>query len=466
MNAYYFLFAVLISFIFIIGIQRPIEASFDNYLDYTNYNNKFAIKYPHDWMIEDIEYTCSDFPSTKNVLTMFPYRNENKDKMFFFIDNLKNNNNIVLNDYAFKRLNFFKDFGNILQFETNSKLGNNTAYSLNLEYNPNISNIENSTNNSSTIIGEIGTLLDSKVYRITYTIEKMQYNNFKHMLEQIKNSFITTNIPDSQQNNETFSSWNSYNLKNKNNKYSINYDINGLGNSLIEIKPLISQADLLFKVQAPNDGSLVVEIPRKLFDSKLQNNTDYKFHISTDNKPNTPYEEISNNSSYRTLKIEIDDEDRIILIGGSKIDTGRTATINCNDLVFPPIISQDNEEKIINETTNKSNVFKKSIPLEFEGENYTIDVSTINNDIMIKNIEMLNVDTLLMDINSTSTGILEITIPRQLLDSKENGQDVPFSAVDNTVDIAFFPNEVKTNSQSRTLSIPYTNETTFIMINS
>ncbi len=52
-----------------------------------------------------------------------------------------------------------------------------------------------------------------------------------------------------------------------------------------------------------------------------------------------------------------------------------------------------------------------------------------------------------------------MTIPRKLLDSKENGQDVPFNAVNRT----FFP-EVNTSSQSRTLSIPFTDETTFIMI--
>ncbi len=82
---------------------------------------------------------------------------------------------------------------------------------------------------------------------------------------------------------------------------------------------------------------------------------------------------------------------------------------------------------------------------------------------MIKNLEMLNVDTLLMDIDLSSTGILEVTVPRKLLDSKENGQDVPFNAVDNTVDRTFFP-EVNITSQSRTLSIPFTNETNFIMI--
>ena len=72
---------------------------------------------------------------------------------------------------------------------------------------------------------------------------------------------------------------------------------------------------------------------------------------------------------------------------------------------------------------------------------------------------MLNVDTLLMDIDSSYSGILEMTIPRKLLDSKENGQDVPFNAVNRT----FFP-EVNITHQSRTLLIPFTNETTFIMI--
>ena len=102
---------------------------------------------------------------------------------------------------------------------------------------------------------------------------------------------------------------------------------------------------LLLKIDAPNDGSLLLEIPRKLLDSELQNKTDYKFHISTDNKPNTPYEEISSNSNYRTLKIEINDEDRIVLIGGNKFDSGRITTINCSELIFPPITIEEKKMK-------------------------------------------------------------------------------------------------------------------------
>ena len=167
----------------------------------------------------------------------------------------------------------------------------------------------------------------------------------------------------------------------------------------------------------------------KTLDSKLQNKTDYKFHISTDNKPNTPYEEISSNSNYRTLKIEINDEDRIIIIGGKKFDSRRITTINCSELIFPPITIEEkkNEEKAADEIPNISKDFRNSLSLEFEGQNYTRDTYSINKGIIIKNLEMLNVDTLLMDIDSSSTGILEMTVPRKLLDSKENGQDVPFS---------------------------------------
>ena len=103
---------------------------------------------------------------------------------------------------------------------------------------------------------------------------------------------------------------------------------------------------------------------------------------------------------------------------------------------------------------------RNSFSLEFEGQNYTIDTYSINKEIIIKNLEMLNIDTLLMDIDSSYSGILEMTIPRKLLDSKENGQDVPFNAVNRT----FFPEEVNTSSQSRTLSIPFIDETTFRMI--
>jgi hypothetical protein len=470
MNNYHFFFAIIIVFILYVGIQKSIEDSSHNYVNYTNYNNGFTLKHPTDWLINDMEYTCSDFPSTKNVITLSSeeYGDKNtNNKILLFIENLKKNaSNFMLNEYAIGRLNFYKNFGNIIQFDTNSKLGNETAYTVVLEYNPNTSSIDRNTNSSSTIIGEIGTLLDSKIYRIIYILEKIQNDNFQPILDQIINSFTTINITDNQKNNETPFSWNSYSLKNGNNKYSINYDMKGLGNRLLEIKPLIGQAALLFNVHAPNDGSLLVEIPRKLLDSKLQNDTDYKFHITNDNKPNTPYEEIKSDSNDRILKIEIDDEDRIILIEGSQIDIGTSHVIKCSNIIFPIITITDNktEENTVNEITNKFEGFKSIVPLKLEGKNYTIDINSTTKNITIKNLEMLNVDTLLMDIDSSSTGMLEVTVPRKLLDAKENGQDVPFNAIDNTVDRAFFPEEVKTTSQDRTLSIPFSNETTFIMI--
>ena len=466
MNNYLFFFAIISIFFLYIGIQKPAEVLSDNYLNYVNYNNEFTMKYPADWSIDDTEYACSDFSSTKNILTISSDRKEDaKNKILFFIEDIKNNiSNFALNEYAFQRLNFYKDFGNIIQFDTNSKLGNNTAYTVVLEYNPNTSSLDVNTNNSSTIIGEIGALLDSKIYRISYITEKLQKDDFLQVLNQIVNSFRTS-IVDNGKNNTTPFSWDSYILKNGNNKYSVNYDMSGLSNSLITIKPLYGQG-LLLKMDAPNDGYLLLEIPRKLLDSKLQNKTDYKFYISTDNKPNTPYEEISSNSNYRTLKIEINDEDRIIIIGGNKFESGRITTINCSELIFPPITIEEkkDEEKAADEIPNISKGLRNSFSLESEGQNYTIDTYSINKGIDIKNLEMLNVDTLLMDIDSSSTGILEITVPRKLLDAKENGQDVPFSAVDNAVNRTLFPEEVNITNQSRTLSIPFTNETTFIMI--
>ena len=466
MNIYLFFFAIINIFFLYIGIQKSVEDSSDNYIDYTNYNNGFTIKYPTDWLINDMEYACSDFPSTKNILTIssdgYGAKNTN-NKILLFIDNLqKNVSNFMLNEYAIGRLNFYKNFGNIIQFDINSKFGNNSAYTVVLEQNPKTSILDNTTN-SPIIIGEIGTLLDSKIYRISYIIEKLQKDDFLQVLNHIVNSFRTT-IVDNQKNDTTPFSWDSYILKNGNNKYSINYDMSGLSNSLIAIKPLYGQG-LLLKIDAPNDGSLLLEIPRKLLDSVFQNKTEYKFQISTDNKPNTPYKEISSNSNYRTLKIEINDEDRIVIIGGNKFDSGRITTINCSDLIFPPLTIEEkkNEEKTASEIPNISKGFRNSFSLESEGQNYTIDISN-DKDITIKNLEMLNVDTLLMDIDSSSTGILEITVPRKLLDAKENGQDVPFSAVDNAVNRTFFPEEVNITNQSRTLSIPFTDETTFIMI--
>ena len=58
---------------------------------------------------------------------------------------------------------------------------------------------------------------------------------------------------------------------------------------------------------------------------------------------------------------------------------------------------------------------------------------------------------------------LQISIPRELLDSTENGKDIPFDVFINTY-YNIIPDEIKTNNQSRTLSINITEETNVITI--
>ena len=464
-----YIFVAIGIFVFFVIVQKSIEVSSDNLLNYTNDNNGFTIKYPIEWSIYDTEYACSDSP-TKSILTIFPDRNDVKNtvnKILLFIDDFsKKGNNFIFNEYAFERLNFYKDFGNIIQFDTNLKLANKTAYTIVLEQIQKPLERDHQAN-SSILIGEIGSLVDSKVYRITYIVEQTQKDNFLPFLKEIINSF-KTNITDNQKDNKIFSFGDSFKLKNGNNKYSINYNMSGLSNSLIAIKSLFGQG-LLLKIYAPNDGSLLLEIPRKLLDSKLQNKTDYKFFISTDNKPNTPYEEISNNSNYRTLKIEINDDDRIIIIAGNKFDSGRTITINCMDIIFPPITIEEKkyEQKPLL-TKNNSNGFRALFPLEVDGKNYTIETYSTNNKTNIKKIDFnsyagVELDRLSIHIDSPTSERLQISIPRELLDSTENGKDIPFDVSMNTF-YNITPDEIKTNNQSRTLSIPITQETNVITI--
>jgi hypothetical protein len=217
----------------------------------------------------------------------------------------------------------------------------------------------------------------------------------------------------------------------------------------------------------------------------MQNNTDYKFHITTDNKPNTSYEEINSNSNHRTLKIEVNDDDRIILIGGSKIDTGRTAIINCSDIIFSSIIlnekenegksvenniaptitkeEKENQQSVVNKTINKPEDFRDFFPLKVNGKNYTIETNSTNKN-PVKEITFYNNAYVNQNVEvDRLNGKLQIKIPRELFDSTEDEKDIPFEVfVDKFATIT--PDEVETNSQSRTISIPITNETNTITI--
>ena len=68
-------------------------------------------------------------------------------------------------------------------------------------------------------------------------------------------------------------------IKVANTNFTINYNITGGGNKLLDANQEVKTKSLVLSLGTINDGTLIVGIPRALIDAKLDNNQDEKFFV-------------------------------------------------------------------------------------------------------------------------------------------------------------------------------------------
>ena len=74
----------------------------------------------------------------------------------------------------------------------------------------------------------------------------------------------------------------------------------------------------MINIASSEDGTLTIELPRNVIDSKAQGNTDEDYAVFIDNQPKA-FEEITNNNEVRTLQIGFDKGAEKIEIAGTHI---------------------------------------------------------------------------------------------------------------------------------------------------
>jgi hypothetical protein len=84
----------------------------------------------------------------------------------------------------------------------------------------------------------------------------------------------------------------------------------------------------LINVASREDGTLTIELPRNVIDSKAQGNTDEDYAVFVDDQSKS-FEEITNNNEVRTIEIGFDNGAEKIEIAGTNIipEFGPIATI-------------------------------------------------------------------------------------------------------------------------------------------
>jgi hypothetical protein len=110
-----------------------------------------------------------------------------------------------------------------------------------------------------------------------------------------------------------------YNLKIDSKKtIPIEYQISGNGNKLNSITVQKDNTTLLTSISSQSDGKLIVELPRKIIDSKKQGNKDTDYAVFQDGQ-DAAADEIKNNNQVRTLAISFDKGTQEIEIIGTQI---------------------------------------------------------------------------------------------------------------------------------------------------
>ena len=92
------------------------------------------------------------------------------------------------------------------------------------------------------------------------------------------------------------------------------------------------------------------------------------------------------------------------------------------------------------------------IPITIQGQTYNATYQITNGKVLAI-IPNTDAKSLAIRIQPSGSGTISITLPRSLIDSKNNGQDSQFVVQTDGVSTTF--NETRTDSNSRTLTIPF-----------
>ena len=266
--------------------------------------------------------------------------------------------------------------------------------------------------------------------------------------------FVSTNTTTSTNNgNKT------YGVRIGDKTFPITYQITGSGNKLSNITAAKDNTTLLVNVGGSKaNGNLTIQLPRNLIDSKKQGNQDSPYVIFEDSQPSQRIQEIKSNAQARTLVIDFDKGTNIIEIAGSVIQPAST--------YLGPAANKSTSATIQNATAKPNSGVNSTATLKFAGKTFPITYQITGSGNKLSNITAAKDNTtLLVNVGgSKANGNLTIQLPRNLIDSKKQGnQDSPYVIFEDSQPSQRIQ-EIKSNAQARTLVIDFDKGTNIIEI--
>jgi len=107
------------------------------------------------------------------------------------------------------------------------------------------------------------------------------------------------------------------NLKSGSKMYPLNYRITGSGNNLNSVSLEKDNSTLLLSLSSPSHGTLTIELPRNIIDSKIQGTNHDQNYVVFEDSQYIPVTQLKNNTQLRTLAIDFDKGSLQIEIAGS-----------------------------------------------------------------------------------------------------------------------------------------------------
>src|SRR5215218_2987696 len=274
----------------------------------------------------------------------------------------------------------------------------------------------------------------------------------------------------------TVTASNTFNLTIDDQTYPLMYNITG--GEVSSITADRAQSTLLINVASREDGTLTIELPRNVIDSKAQGNTDEEYAVFVDDQPND-FEETTNNNEARVLEIGFDNGAEQIEIAGTQIAaidaTGATATEADNATTIttqgdtttittggPTVITEDNATgatatggDTANATDSRTVTASNTFNLTIDDQKYPLMYNITGGEVSSITADRAQ-STLLINVASREDGTLTIELPRNVIDSKAQGNTDEEYAVfvdDQPNDFE----ETTNNNEARVLEIGFDN---------
>src|SRR5215212_4453502 len=283
----------------------------------------------------------------------------------------------------------------------------------------------------------------------------------------------------------TVTASNAFNLTIDDQTYPLMYNITG--GEVSSITADRAQSTLLINIASREDGTLTIELPRNVIDSKAQGNTDEEYAVFVDDQP-INFEETTNNNEARVLEIGFDNGAEQIEIAGTQMaaldasgataaeaDNATTITTEGNTTTItteggtttittggPTVITEDNATGATARSGDTPNATGPRTVTASNAFNLTIDDQTypLMYNITGGEVSSITADraqsTLLINIASREDGTLTIELPRNVIDSKAQGNtDEEYAVFVDDQPINF--EETTNNNEARVLEIGFDN---------